>query len=112
MSGNNGNSIKHLDDTTFAKTVASGVTLVDFWAPWCGPCRAQGAILEDVAAKVGSTATVAKVNVDEAPQVAAGFNIRSIPTLVVLKDGERVEELVGVQQAATLIRALQAAGAS
>ena len=104
--------VKHLDDETFAKATHSGIALVDFWAPWCGPCRMQGPILEEVAAEVGDGALIAKVDVDEAPRVASRFGIQSIPTLVILKDGEVVEHFVGVQPGSILLRALQAAGAS
>ena len=106
------NNVKELDDSTFAEDVASGVSVVDFWAPWCGPCRMQGPIVEDVAAKVGSSATVAKVNVDDSPQTAARFQIRSIPTIVVLKDGELVKQFSGVQSAETLLDALSEIGVS
>jgi len=97
-----------LTDTTFDREVAAGLVLVDFWAPWCGPCRMQAPILAEVARAVAGTARVAKVNVDEAGAVAARFGIRSIPTLVLLRDGEAVQGWVGVQQAGTLTAAVQA----
>lgn len=104
------NQVKHLDGTSFADAVASGVGLVDFWAPWCWPCRMQGPILDQVAEAIGDSATIAKVNVDEAPGVASQFGISSIPTMIVLKDGQVVEQFVGIQQADTLLRALRQAG--
>ena len=95
-----------LDDATFDATVKQGAVLVDFWAPWCGPCRMQGPILAEVAEQVAGTATVAKVNVDDAPAIAARFGVRSIPTLIVFRDGEVVKQFVGVQQAPVLVAAL------
>jgi thioredoxin 1 len=80
--------------------------LIDFWAPWCGPCRTQGPILDQVAAHVGDKAIVAKVNVDEEPDLAGQFGVQSIPTLVVLQAGQIVKRFVGVQQAGTLVQAL------
>ena len=88
--------------------IKAGVVLIDFWAPWCGPCRMQGPILEQIVGKVEG-AKIAKLNVDEAPAVAAKFGIMSIPTLIVLKDGQPVKQFVGVQQADTLVAALNAA---
>lgn len=104
-------SVKHLDDKNFEESVASGVSLIDFWAPWCGPCRMQGPIVEEVAEEADQSVVVAKVDVDQAPKVAAQFGVRSIPTLVVLKDGELVEQFVGVQQAGVLLSALSSASA-
>ena len=84
--------------------------LIDFWAPWCGPCRTQGPILETVSQQVGDQAIVAKVNVDEERELAGQFGVEAIPTLVLLKDGKVVNRFVGVQQAAQLVAALQGAG--
>ncbi len=100
--------IIELNEKNFAAEAKAGLVLVDFWAPWCGPCRMQGPILEQVVGKVAG-AKIAKVNVDEAGSVAAQFGVQSIPTLVVLKDGKVVKQFVGVQQAPTLIAALEAA---
>ncbi len=100
-------TIQELNDHTFDAATRSGVVLVDFWAPWCGPCRLQGPILEQVAAQIGSRATIAKLNVDNAPRTAARYGIRSIPTLAIFKDGEPVGAFLGVQQASTLLAALE-----
>ncbi|MGE5297244.1 MAG: thioredoxin [Solirubrobacterales bacterium] len=99
-----------LNDTNFDSQIRSGVTLVDFWAPWCGPCRMQGPILDRVATQTQGKATVAKLNVDEAPGVAAAYGVQSIPTLIVFRDGEPVRGFVGVQSETTLLAALDQAG--
>ena len=100
--------IIELTASNFEAETKSGIVLIDFWAPWCGPCRMQGPILEQIVGKVEG-AKIAKLNVDEAGAIAAKFNVMSIPTLIVLKDGESVNQFVGVQQADTLVAALQAA---
>jgi thioredoxin 1 len=96
-----------LTDANLTTETGKGVLLVDFWAPWCGPCRTQGPIIEKVAAAMAGQAKVGKCNVDEAPKSAEQFGVRSIPTLVVLKDGKEVERFVGVQQEAALIAVLK-----
>ena len=97
-----------LNGSNYDEATKAGVVLIDFWAPWCGPCKMQTPILEKVAAAVGDKAVIAKVNVDEAPELAAKFGIRSIPTLVILKDGENKQQFVGLKQEAELVSALEA----
>ena len=96
-----------LTSATFDDAIKQGTVLVDFWAPWCGPCRMQAPILDQVAQEIGDAATVAKINVDEAQGIAAKFGVRSIPTLILFKDGKEVKKFVGLQQAAALVKALK-----
>ena len=84
-----------LQVSNFDAEIRQGVTLVDFWAPWCGPCRMQGPILDSVAEKVGSKAKIGKVNIDDATSVAVKFGIVSIPTLIIFKDGNLFSALWG-----------------
>jgi thioredoxin 1 len=100
--------VKELSAANFTNTIASGTVLVDFWAPWCGPCKMQTPILEKVAAKVGDKAVIAKVNVDESPALAAQFGVRSIPTLILFKNGQKVRDFIGVQQENALVEILTA----
>ncbi len=98
-----------LSETNFDSQIRQGVVLVDFWAAWCGPCRIQGPIVEQVAKQIGSAAKVAKLDVDAARPVAQRFGINSIPTLIVFKDGKPVQQFVGITQAEALVSAIQAA---
>lgn len=100
--------VRDLSEETFDEAIASGTVLVDFWAPWCGPCKMQSPILDKVAGKVGDKAVIAKVNVDQSPALAAKFGVRSIPTMILFKDGQKVRDFIGVQQEPALVEALTA----
>ncbi|HNX32103.1 MAG TPA: thioredoxin [Holophaga sp.] len=103
-------NVIHLTAAAFDKVKGQDKpVIIDFWAPWCGPCRSQGPILEQVSEKIGDQAIVAKVNVDEEPELSAPFGVQAIPTLVVMKGGKVVQRFVGLQQADTLVKALEAA---
>ncbi len=90
-------NVQILTDSTFDTAVKSGVTLVDFWAEWCGPCKRLGPTVDELAGEYKGRAQVAKVNVDENPGMVGRFGIRGIPMLLVIKNGEPVEQVVGVQ---------------
>lgn len=96
-----------LTKDSFKDAVAEGLTLVDFWAPWCGPCRMQTPVLEQLAGKVEGRVRIAKVNVDEEPNLAAEFSIRSIPALILFKDGKPAQQLVGLQQESKLLEVIE-----
>lgn len=88
----------HISDDTFEQEVIKSArpVLVDFWAPWCGPCRAIGPVLEEIAESYKDSVTVAKVNVDENPKTAAAYGVMSIPTIFLFKGGDIVDKLVGL----------------
>jgi thioredoxin 1 len=98
-----------LDAGNFDTEIESGVVLVDFWAEWCPPCRIQGPIVEEVARAVQGKASVAKLDIDEAREIAQRFKIESIPHLIVFKDGKPVEQFVGVTNADKLVSAINSA---
>ena len=84
-----------LTASNFEATVAEGVTMVDFWAPWCGPCRMIAPVVEELAVDFEGKATIAKVNTDEEQDIAVKYGIRSIPSILFFKDGEVVDQMVG-----------------
>lgn len=100
--------VKNLSDANFDRETARGVVLVDFWAPWCGPCQMQLPVLEALAAKEGKKAVIAKLNVDKNPLTASRFGVRSIPTLILFKDGRPMRTFMGLQGETTLGSAIDA----
>lgn len=96
-------SVLHLNKENFEEVVNSGKNvLVDFWAPWCGPCRMLGPVLEEIASE-NPDLVVAKVNVDEEAELAQAFRVMSIPMLVVMKDGKVVNQSVGLKPKAQIL---------
>jgi thioredoxin 1 len=104
-------NIRALTDNNFEAEVLKSAepVLIDFWAPWCGPCRMIAPIVEQLAAENAPKAKVAKINVDESPNLAATYGVNSIPTLMIFKNGEVVDRFVGVQPKSRLQDALEQA---
>ena len=94
-----GEEIKKLTQDTFDEGVKSGVTLIDFYADWCGPCRMLAPVLAEVAKEMKGKASVVKVDIDEATKVTEKLEITSVPTLILFKDGKEVERVVGLRDA-------------
>jgi thioredoxin 1 len=90
-------NIANLDSSTFSTAISGEKpVLVDFWAPWCGPCKAIAPILEELSGELGDSASIAKVNVDENDAISAEYGVRAIPTLLLFKGGQVVEQIVGM----------------
>jgi thioredoxin 1 len=100
-------NVMTINDASFDKVVSEGVTIVDFWAEWCMPCKMQAPIMDEVAKVAGDTATISKLNVDENPVSAQKYGITGIPTSLVFKDGQEVQRFVGVQNKDTLLNAIE-----
>ncbi len=96
------NAIVHMNDENFVNSIKSGITLVDFFAEWCGPCRMMAPILEELAQDFTGKAVVAKLDVDECQNTAQQYQITSVPTLILFKDGTELDRVVGLQDAESL----------
>ena len=96
-----------LNDSNFEETVKKGVSVVDFWAPWCGPCKMMAPLVDKIAAN-NPDLKVGKVDIDESPLIAQKYNVMSIPTIIIFKDGEPVDQTVGVVNEKALMAKVEA----
>jgi len=98
-------SLPHLSDATFDEEIGSSSTpvLVDFWAEWCGPCKMVAPILEEIADEKGDAIKIAKLNVDDAPEIARRYEVMSIPTMILFKDGEEATRIIGAKPKQALL---------
>lgn len=90
-------AIVELNDQIFQNETASGTVLVDFWAPWCGPCKMIAPVLQEMDEEIGDQIKIGKINVDHNPNTTGQFGVMSIPTLLLFKDGQVVEKIIGFQ---------------
>jgi thioredoxin 1 len=100
-------AIVELNDSIFQNEIASGAVLVDFWAPWCGPCKMIAPVLQEIDNEIGDKIKIGKLNVDHNPNTTQQFGVMSIPTLVLFKDGQVVEKIVGFQPKEHLINMIK-----
>ena len=99
--------VKILTDQNFSGKIKSGIVLVDFWAAWCGPCKLMAPVLNDVAETMDGKATIAKLNVDEQRATASHYKIRSIPTMIIFKNGKEVTRFSGVKSKDTILKEIE-----
>jgi thioredoxin 1 len=99
-------NVKILTDENFTSVIKNGVSLVDFWAAWCGPCRVQGPIVDEIADEIGNKANICKLDIDQHKKTAGKLGIQSIPTIMIFKDGKMVQKFVGVKPKQALLKAI------
>ena len=104
-------SVVHFSKDTFDTEAlgAAGPVLVDFWAPWCGPCKMLGPIIEQLGDEMDGKAVIGKVDIDEEPDLAARYGVMSIPTVILFKNGEEAARMVGLQSKQALVRKIEEA---
>ncbi len=101
--------VPELTSQNFDDTVAEGVTLIDFWAEWCGPCKMIAPMIDELAAEYDGKAKVGKINIDNEADLAVRFNVNSIPTLLIIKDGEEAKRFIGVTSKSDIAAAMDGA---
>lgn len=106
MSGN----VKMLDDNNFAQEIASGITLVDFFAEWCGPCKMLAPIIEQLANEAPEGVKICKLNIDNAEKTTTLFRVMSVPTIMIFRDGQAVNSKIGLTSKAELMKMITLAG--
>ena len=99
--------LKYLTDDNFESTTSQGVTLVDFYADWCGPCRMIAPIVEELSKEMAGKATIAKVDIENAPMTAQKSQVTSIPTIILYKNGKEMERIIGVRDKSALKKMIE-----
>jgi thioredoxin 1 len=100
-------AISHVTDASFETETNNGLVLADFWAPWCGPCKMIAPVLEEIDSEMADTLKIVKLDVDENPETASKFGVMSIPTLLLIKNGEVVDQVVGFQPKDALVERIK-----
>ncbi len=100
-------AIVHSTDQSFSNDTTSGLVLADFWAPWCGPCKMIAPVLEEIDGEMSEKVKIVKLDVDENQETASKFGVMSIPTLVLFKDGELVDKVIGYQPKEALVELIK-----
>ena len=102
-------AVEHLSDSNFEEKIGSGIVLVDFFATWCGPCKMLSPVIEEIGEECDGSFAVYKVDIDEAEDTVMDLGIMSVPTLILFKDGDEAERMVGVQPKAAILEKVKAA---
>ena len=98
--------VVHLSAENFDETISNGLCLVDFWAPWCGPCKMLSPILDQIAEEVGDQIKITKANIDDLPEQCVKYGIRNVPEILIFSDGQVVAQLNGMQSKAKILDAI------